>query len=109
MCQLEEVLEIGATLEESLERQDTYKHHRETQTALVEVNVAVTLVSVNSVAATAVSATTATVATAASTDHDVVTGTTAAVVTLLVTILLLLLLSPVSVRMFRDSLPRRSF
>jgi hypothetical protein len=57
MCQLEEVLEIGATLEESLERQETYKHHREAQTALVEVNVVVTLVSANAAAATVVSAT----------------------------------------------------
>ena len=40
MCQLEEVLEIGATHEEELERQETDRHHREAQDALVAANVA---------------------------------------------------------------------
>jgi hypothetical protein len=38
-CQLEDVLEIGATLEESLERLGTYRHHREAQAAIVADNV----------------------------------------------------------------------
>jgi hypothetical protein len=38
VCHLEEMLEIGATMEEGDERREIYEHHRETQTVLVSDN-----------------------------------------------------------------------